>query len=201
MADDGIDYHQTPEPLIKAPEIDSDTLLKTILACYPAKSHWDIDVDLRAQIRDNAGLEALSDAQINSVGRNYVAIVAKIPLYSGRELDREREREYRRRIDTAGMVSDFISNIATRNHAIRKMALYRSLEARAHVRVQSGVVSASEQVTYLEKVARSQEDLVKSQSKIMENRLKMASTCEPKKHKEINAYLKRLAAVPQLKSP
>ena len=106
-----------------------------------------------------------------------------MPLYSGRELDREKEREYVRRKDTAKAVADFISAIAGRNHAVRELALYRSLEARAAVRVQQGVTEATEQVGYLEKVASSQEKLITEETKIMESRLLLAGMCDPKNRK------------------
>lgn len=193
---DGLDYHDRPAPLVKAPAINADTVLQSVLSCYPAKSYWNIDVELRGQIRSNAGLSTDSSGS-TELGSNYVALVASMPLYSGKEMDREREREYRRRTDIAGLVADFVANIASRNHAIRELALYRSLEARAYKRVQGGISEASEQVRYLEKVAGSQEALIKAESKIMETRLKMASTCEPEKYPAMNAYLKRVSAVPR----
>jgi hypothetical protein len=89
-----------------------------------------------------------------------------------------------------------VTSIASRNHAIRELALYRSLEARAYIRVQQGIVSASEQVTYLEKVADSQKNLIKAEARIMESRLRMSSTCESEKHLAMNNYLKHVSAIP-----
>ena len=137
MADDGLDYHDKPAPIVQAPALDSDAIFKSVLGCFPEKSKYDIDVNLRASLRSNDVLD-LEDAA-TSLGKNYVGIVATMPLYSGKELDREKEREYVRRKDTATAVAAFVTAIASRNHAIRELALYRSLEARSAIRVQQGL--------------------------------------------------------------
>lgn len=129
---------------------------------------------------------------------NYVGIVASMPLYSGRELDREKEREYMRRKDTAKAVADFVTAIAGRNHAVRELALYRSLEARSAVRVKEGIIEATEQVGYLEKVASSQEKLINEEAKIMESRLLLSGMCDPANAKTIGGWLKMISAVPEV---
>lgn len=195
MAADGLDYHAQPAPLAKAPAIDADAVYKTVLACYPERSKFDIDVSLRAAVRSSSVLDE-SDLS-GGLGKSYVGIVANMPLYSGKELDREREREYARRKDTAKAVAAFVASIAARNHAVRELALYRSLEARSAIRVQAGVVEASEQVKYLEKVADSQAKLVEQETQIMENRLLLAGMCDPHNAERIGGWLRRLSAVPR----
>ena len=194
LAGDGIDYHAKPAAIVQAPALDADAIFKAVLACYPERSKFDIDVDLRAAIRSSDVLD-LQDTS-TGLGKSYVGIVASMPLYSGKELDREKEREYTRRKDTAKAVADFISAIAGRNHAVRELALYRSLEARAAVRVQQGVTEATEQVGYLEKVASSQEKLITEETKIMESRLLLAGMCDPKNAESIGGWLKKVSAVP-----
>lgn len=194
MVDDGLDYHDKPAALVQAPALDADAIYKSVLGCYPEKSKFDIDVDLRAAIRSSDVLD-LQDTT-TGLGRNYVGIVASMPLYSGKELDREKEREYTRRKDTAKAVADFISAIAGRNHAVRELALYRSLEARSAVRVQQGVTESTEQVGYLEKVASSQEKLITEETKIMESRLLLSGMCDPKNAETIGSWLKKVSAVP-----
>ncbi len=194
MVDDGLDYHDKPAAIVQAPALDADAIYKSVLGCYPEKSKFDIDVDLRAAIRSSDVLD-LQDTT-TGLGRNYVGIVASMPLYSGKELDREKEREYTRRKDTAKAVADFISAIAGRNHAVRELALYRSLEARSAVRVQQGVTESTEQVGYLEKVASSQEKLITEETKIMESRLLLSGMCDPKNAETIGSWLKKVSAVP-----
>lgn len=195
MAGDGLDYHDRPAAIVQAPALDADAIFKAVLACYPERSKFDIDVDLRASIRSSEVLD-LQDTT-TGLGKSYVGIVASMPLYSGKELDREKEREYSRRKDTAKAVADFVTAIAGRNHAIREFALYRSLEARSAARVKEGITEASEQVSYLEKVASSQEKLINEESKIMESRLLLAGMCDPKNAERIGAWLRKVSAVPK----
>ena len=194
MADDSLDYHAKPAAIVQAPALDADAIYTSVLGCYPEKSKFDIDVDLRASIRSSDVLD-LEDTT-TGLGKSYVGIVAKMPLYSGKELDREKEREYVRRKDTAKAVADFISAIAGRNHAVRELALYRSLEARSAIRVQQGVTEATEQVGYLEKVASSQDKLINEETKIMESRLLLSGMCDPKNAATICNWLKKVSAVP-----
>jgi len=192
MADDGLDYHAKPAAMVQAPALDADAIFKAVLACYPEKSKFDIDVDLRAAIRSSDVLDLQDTA--TGLGKSYVGIVASMPLYSGKELDREKEREYMRRKDTAKAVADFVT---ARNHAVRELALYRSLEARSAVRVQQGVTEATEQVGYLEKVASSQEKLISEEAKIMESRLLLSGMCDPKNAETIGGWLKKVSAAPK----
>ena len=199
MAGDGLDYHAKPAAIVQAPALDADAIFKAVLACYPERSKFDIDVDLRAAIRSSDVLDLQDTA--TGLGKSYVGIVASMPLYSGKELDREKEREYMRRKDTAKAVADFVTAIAGRNHAVRELALYRSLEARSAVRVKEGITEALEQVGYLEKVASSQDKLISEEAKIMESRLLLAGMCDPKNAERIGAWLKKESAVPMEEAP
>lgn len=196
MADDDLNFRDKPAALVKSAPIDSDAIYRYVLACYPETSKWKLDLNLRGQL-SSLGTDFLaSDAGSTELGSNYVAIVASMPLYSSTEINREKEREHIRRQDVATTVSGFITSIAARNHAIRELALYRSLEARSSLRVQQGIVDASEQVKYLEKVAGSQQSLISQQSKITETRLKLASMCDPKNAATINQWLQKVSTVP-----
>lgn len=182
------------EPLITAPSVDADALFNTLLACYPAVSKWKIDVDLKAGARAGETLNTITGTDL---GKNYVEIVASMPLYSATELDRKQRNEYDLRGDTAKRVAAFVSAISSRNHAIRELALFKSLESRAAIRVQSGVTEANEQVTYLKEVAGAQDALIKAEADIMETRLALSSLCSKSNYPRINNYLKQLAAVPK----
>lgn len=198
IAGDDLEFRHAPAPLVKAPAIDADAVYEYVIGCFPERSQWDLDVMLRGQIssRHSDGSFDIGDIGRTELGGNYVAIVASMPLYSSTELDRKRDREYRRRQDTAAIVAQFVTSIAERNHAVRELALYRSLEARASVRVQQGISEAAEQVGYLEKVAKSQNSLITQEAKITETRLKMAGMCAPNNHDQLNAWLKQVALVP-----
>jgi hypothetical protein len=200
MAGDDVNFQDRPAKPVKAPHIDSDAMFRYVSSCFPEKSKWNLDVRLKGQVAlsgnvlDDDGIES-------SLGSSYVAIVANLPLYSAGEISREREREYKRRMDIAANVSNFISAIASRNHSVRELALYRSLEGRAAIRVQQGVVEVAEQVQYLENVASAQESLIKNEMTIMENRLKLVGMCDPINAEVINAWLTRVSAVPRPAKP
>lgn len=134
---DKLNFKAKPPPLVKAPNIDGDAVYAYVLACYPAASKWNLDVNLRAQLANSPETNILSSegTSTTELGSNYVAIVASLPLYSSKELNREKEREAMRRQTTATIVADFIAAIASRNHSIRELALYRSLETRSALRV------------------------------------------------------------------
>ena len=137
MEGDSRSYHDNLPPLVKAPAIDPDLVFKSVMTCYPAPSNFNIDIELRGQIRSAAGGDDLFET--TDIGSNYVGIVARMPIYSHTEIDRERDREFNRRTITAASVAQFVAAVATRNHAIRELALHRSLEARAAIRVQQGL--------------------------------------------------------------
>ena len=195
MEGDSRSYHDNLPPLVKAPAIDPDLVFNSVMTCYPAPSNFNIDVELRGQLRSAAGGDDLFET--TDIGSNYVGIVARMPIYSHTEIDRERDREFNRRTVTAASVAQFVAAVATRNHAIRELALHRSLEARAAIRVQQGIVGASEQVTYLEKVASGQRALIKAEAEIMESRLAMAALCDPAKQDRMSQYLRHVSAVPK----
>ena len=199
MEGDSRSYHGNLPPLVKAPAIDPDLVFNSVMTCYPAPSNFNIDVELRGQLRSAAGGDDLFET--TDIGSNDVGIVARMPIYSHTEIDRERDREFNRRTVTAASVAKFVAAVATRNHAIRELALHRSLEARAAIRVQQGIVAASEQVTYLEKVASGQRALIKAEAEIMESRLAMAALCDPAKQEHMSQYLRHVSAVPKRRSP
>lgn len=194
LAGDGLDFKAKPAPVVKAIAIDADEVFNRVLACFPERSKFHLDVNLRAAVRTSPTLDV---EEVSGLGNSYVGIVANMPLYSSNELDRQKEREYNRRKDTAKAVTDFVSSIAARNQAVRSVALYRSLEARAAVRVQQGIVEATEQVGYMEKVANAQKELVNQEAKIMETRLMLAGMCDPVNAKRMGDWLKQVSMTPK----
>ena len=195
---DDLDFKSKPPALVKAPKIDADAVYEYVLDCYPEASKWNLDVNLRAQVASTPeSILSSEGTSTTELGSSYLAIVASLPLYSSRELNREKERESLRRQNVATIVADFIAAIASRNHAIRESALYRGLESRSALRVQQGISEAKEQMGYLEKVAASQESLIKQEAKITESRLKLSGMCDPANAKTINTWLRNISAVPQ----
>src|SRR3989338_9561779 len=112
-------FKDAPAQWQKAPKSDGDAVFRMIIACYPNKSRWNLDIDLQAAVRTANAVDITGTA----IGKSTVGIVARMPLYSATEMDREREREYRRRTDTAKTVASFVGELATRNQALRTLAL------------------------------------------------------------------------------
>jgi hypothetical protein len=194
LAGDNLDYHEKPGALIKSPVIDAESLFLTVMRCYPADSTWDIDVKLQAKVQTKTDELFYENGDLTA-GTNYIGIVASMPLYNSKEIGRDKEREYIRRTDMAEMIANFVGAIASRNRALRELTLYRSLEARSAVRVKNGIVSATEQIGFLEKVSDRNELLIKTEMEILKNRLQLAATCEPNKYEQINTYLKKVAMI------
>lgn len=182
------DYKEDIPPIIETQHIDTERLFIKTLDCYPATSKFKIDVALRGVLRSTAAF----DVESNDLGRNYAMLTARVPLYSSTELDRQRDREYRRRQDVAQNVSDFAKAIENRNYKKRLLTLYESLENRSSVRVEAGVASLTEQVTYLEKVAKTHTDLVDAEASIVTARLKLSAACADEKIKRFNKHLQTL---------
>lgn len=182
--------HYTPiEPLKTAPAVDYDALYTAALRCYPEPSKFGLEVELETAYRSRKTYDYTGA----DIGQHYIGLVARMPLYSTTELNREREREHRRRTDTAKSIGEFLKALAQRNHALREMGLYQSLEARAQVRVSQGVADTAEQVKYLEKIAKTQESLITAETALAEHRLALISGCSDDKAGQLNDYIKDLA--------
>lgn len=180
------------DPYIHSEYIDADMIFKRVMRCYPHKSKWAIDVELRGAVSS----DAITNSSGSSIGKNYVQIVASMPLYSAKEMDRAIKNEHDLRQETAKMVSSFVQAIADRNHSLRMIALYSSLEKRASVRVQSGVVSSKEQVGYLEKVAKAHKSRTMAEADIMTSRISLSSMCSANTHETVNNFLMIASQVP-----
>lgn len=184
-------------PLQTAPYVDAERLFYAVIACYPEKSKFGLEVDLEARFSDRSGY-IVSNSEI---AQHYVGVVASMPLYSASELSRERDREHNRRLGTTEVIGNFMQALAGRNHAHRELGLYSSLEARAQVRVAQGVTDTAEQVGYLEKVATAQRDLIRRESELLQHRLALISHCAKGKADTLNSYIKGLTELPKASPP
>lgn len=193
MLDDGADYHERPAPLVEAPTIDAEAVFDRVTACYPAASKFKVDVNLKGMLA-SSDMATIED-NTSYLGKSYVGLVANMPLYSSTELDRARDRELKRREGTATDVAAFIAGLSARNQAHRELALYRSLEARSAIRVQSGIVEISEQIGLLKDLAAAHEKIIVQEAKILEARLKLAGSCEPESAKKIGDWLREMAKI------
>lgn len=170
--------HYAPQKPTASGELpDPRKLYDTALACWPAPSFFKAEVGVEGRIRSDR-INYLDEAgTLTGSSRAAVALVARIPLYSAMDIDREREREYMRRVKVADAVGVFYTALTDRERARRQLALMRAMERRAQERVRIGVTETAEQVTYLEKVAMIEGDLLKLRGQIEKSRLELIGHC------------------------
>ena len=187
-----VDFQGYMNPLVPAPVLDSDGIFQQAINCYPEPTKFNMELDLEAGLRT----EGVVTADHVTLGKEYIGIVASMPLFSASEMNRQREREYVRRTATSELIGRFLTAIAVRNHAQRETTLYRALEARSQVRVKKGVVSTDEQVAYMEKLMAAHKTLIQAEADITATRLAIAGQCSDDKRPVLNNWLKRVSALP-----
>ena len=135
------------------------------------------EVSVEGRVRSDPGSYVDTSGSISGGSRAGVALVARVPLYSAAEMDREREREYARRVKVADAVGAFVTALAEREKNHRELQLMRALERRSQERVKIGVAETAEQVRYLEKVATIEGELLKLNGQIQTARLELIGHC------------------------
>ena len=182
-------HHAPPKPKPAGPFPEPREIYDYALKCWPAPSYMRAEISLegRAQNVDTVGVDA--SGTVRSMGRNSTALVARIPLYSATELDREREREYTRRTKLADSVGNFITALTDRHKTRRELDLMRALEKRSQKRVQIGVTDTAEQVGYLQKVVQLEGDLVKQRGLLEKSRLELIGHCKADEADGMDRYL------------
>jgi hypothetical protein len=187
--------HQPPAGKLHRPAIpDYRRLYDMVLGCWPADSWFrgDLYVEGRVATRTDSSSVAALDATTGTVtqrGDRYIALVARIPLVSATELDKERNREAERHGRVADAVGELVGAFAERVMTARQLALSRALEKRAQERVRAGVADTAEQVHYLEQVAALELKIQTLRAAEIKARLRMVGMCEARKMRPIDDYL------------
>ena len=57
LAGDGVSFKAPPAPVVKAVALDADAIFERLMACYPEKSPFKIDVRLRASVKSSSLFE------------------------------------------------------------------------------------------------------------------------------------------------
>jgi hypothetical protein len=182
-------YHAPEKPPIPGQLPDARELYERTLNCWPAPSFMRAEVALEGRVRTDRTQTMDSDGTVRSGGRVGVGVVARLPLYSALELDREREREYMRRTKLADATGNFLSILAERQKHVRQLELMRALERRAQERVKAGITETSEQVGYLEKVAAVEGELLKQSGMLQKARLELIGHCSTLQADEVDRYI------------
>lgn len=182
-------YHAPEKPAAAGQLPDARELYERTLNCWPAPSFMRGEVALEGRLRSDRTQMLDEDGSLRTAGRAGVALVARLPLYSSLELDREREREYMRRTKLADATGNFLSLLAERQKHVRQLELMRALERRAQERVKAGITETGEQVGYLEKVAGLEGELLKQSGMLQKARLELIGHCSTSQADEVDRYI------------
>ena len=182
-------YHAPEKPPKPGQLPDARELYEKTLNCWPVPSYMRAEVALEGRVRTDRTQMLDSDGTVRTGGRAGVAVVARLPLYSALELDREREREYMRRTKLADATGNFISILAERQKHVRQLELLRALERRAQERVKAGITETGEQVGFMEKVAATEGELLKQSGQLQKARLELLGHCSPSQADQVDRYI------------
>lgn len=173
-----------PAPAKRQP-FEPGRAIALVADCWPSPS-W---------FRPEIGLEIRSGQKFGNVGQNdqtqanYVGIVARMPLYSASELDKEFEREAGRMQQASQAVGQIVEGLAAAHRARRETELYEALERRAQVRVSEGVAITAEQVGALKEVATAHTAAAQASAKLTAYRLHLQSLCRRDRSAPLFEYL------------
>lgn len=182
-------HHAPEKPKAVGPFPEPREIYDLALNCWPAPSYMRAEISLEGRAA-NVNTTTFTDiGTVQNVGRNSAALVARIPLYSATELDREREREYTRRTKLADSVGNFITALTDRQKTRRELELMRALERRSQERVKIGVTDTTEQVGYLQKVVQLEGDLVKQRGMLEKSRLELIGHCVATRADAMDEYI------------
>ncbi len=178
------------KPVRPAPQLpDSRELFSMALNCWPAPSHFRAEMNLESRINSMRSTYIDDSGMLSGGGRASVALVARVPLYSAAEVDREREREFQRRSKAAEAVGALVSSLADRARLHRELDMSRALEQRAQQRVFIGVAETAEQVKYLEKVAELDGQLLRQRGLIEKARLDLLGLCGDRQAQQLDEFI------------
>jgi hypothetical protein len=187
--------HTPDKPPAPGPAPDARDLYERALACWPVRSLFRGEVTLEGRLRNERGLYLDDSNGVSSGGsRASAALVARIPLYSAIELDREREREWSRRVRVAESAGAFVSILAERDKLRRQLDLLRALERRSQERVKAGVAETAEQVAFMEKVAGAEGEIVRLSGLLQKARIELLGNCHERQADGLDAHLQQLLA-------
>ena len=192
---DSPSLHAPDKPPAPGPAPDARDLYERALACWPVRSLFRGEVTLEGRLRNERGLYLDDSNGVSSGGsRASAALVARIPLYSAIELDREREREWSRRVRVAESAGAFVSILAERDKLRRQLDLLRALERRSQERVKAGVAETAEQVAFMEKVAGAEGEIVRLSGQLQKARIELLGNCHERQADGLDAHLQQLLA-------
>jgi hypothetical protein len=166
--------------------IDFAVLQKLALKCMYDKEWLDLDVDIQSGVSNR-------DRGFGQYQDTFAGLVVRVPLYSGKELDRERNRTLDRKkeiIDDATKIMESVEQII---NGRKMLGIYKILEKRSQRRVMSGVIGLEEQVVILEKIGNTKKQLNIDVAEALGSRQLLLAKCKNGIDKtNVKNYLDRL---------
>lgn len=172
--------------------LEFDILSNYALKCMYDKEWLDMDVDIQAgaTVREKTNQYTTSPNQYQN---NFAGLVFKIPLFSGKELERERHRTIDRKTDIINSSKAVIEGVAKVLHNRRMLSVYTTVERRSRKRVMSGVAPLDEQVAVLEKISDLKKQLITDTADVLSNRKLLLARCKDGGDKKVlKGYLDKL---------
>jgi hypothetical protein len=166
--------------------LDLDGILLRMIRCLPKRSKFNLNIDLVSRF-GSGGVGDVSD--YGNVGRYYVGIVAKMPLYSSIEIERSLKWESEIRLKISDLIGNIANNVVVMRTALRELGLYVALESRSKRRIRAGIAFTEEQVKYLEKVISARNRRNSAIASINVSRLELISLCRESKRSSVNSVL------------
>lgn len=186
---DATQTHMAPDaPKPARPVPDARELWDRALGCWPVGSLMNAEVLLEGRVRTQPSAE-FDGATITTGARSSVGVLVRVPLYSGAEVDRERQREFMRRTKAAEAVGALLTALTDGERVRREIELMKALERRAQQRVRLGVVETSEQVRYLEKVASLESEKARYGASTQRARLDLLALCAAERVNALDGFI------------
>jgi hypothetical protein len=163
------------------------------LDCYPG-SFMNLDITLKLGRRESQTITEDITNNLSNSG-NFASIVATAPLYSTKAVERERDRETRRREIAAKATASLIKSLEELRHTNRMLSLYESLEQRSQLRVKKGITEINEQIGYLEKNSNYYAQQQTQRAELKQAKLTLLGFCptDSAKHQQLKKYLETLS--------
>jgi len=166
--------------------MDFEVLQKIALKCMYDKGWLDLDVDIQSGVSNR-------DRGFGQYQDTFAGLVVRVPLYSGKELDRERTRTIERKKDVVSDATKLIESVEQVFNARKMLSMYKILEKRSQRRVMGGVAGLEEQVAILEKIAETRKQLVINAAAALGSRQLLLERCKNGSDKDnLKNYLDRL---------
>jgi hypothetical protein len=166
--------------------LEFEEVQRLALKCMYDKQWLDLDVDVQGGVSNR-------DKGFGPYQDTFAGLVLKIPLYSGKELDRERGRTLDRKTAVVMAATNLMKAIEQVIYQRKIIIIYKTMERRSQKRVREGVAGLDEQVLILEKIHEAKKQLLNGSADALGNRKLLIEMCKDGQNKKnLKNYLDRV---------